>query len=221
MSAPTAPTRRWIRRAAAGVALGGVCGTFVVGCAASTSVDAALRLMPPAPSVAPVAQTAALPAPARDAPLSDAALPVRVQVPALRIDAALDPLHRSADGELVPPQYGRAGWYEAGPEPGERGPAVLAGHVDSRTGPDVFAELSRARAGDSVLVRLADGTTLVFVVDSVGVYPRDAFPTDRVYRGSHRRAQIRLITCGGPYDRSRGGYQDNVVVFGHLADRRG
>jgi hypothetical protein len=94
---------------------------------------------------------------------------------------------------------------------------VIAGHVDSKTGPDTFAGLYRARPGDAILVRLADGSTLRFVVQRVGSYPRDAFPTDLVYGGTQRRAELRMITCTGPYDRSRGGYQDNLVVFARLA----
>lgn len=219
MDALTAPARRWFRRAVAGLALGAVCGSLAVGCAASTSVDAALRggrsgLDPQAF----LARSAALPAD-RVAALAEAPRPVRVRVPALRIDAAMQPLLRDGTGVLVPPEYGRAGWYEAGPEPGELGRAVIAGHVDSRTGPDVFVNLRRASAGDRVLVDLADGSTLTFVVDSVGLYAKDEFPTARVYGGTHRRAEVRLITCGGPYLRSQGGYQDNVVVFGHLVRR--
>jgi hypothetical protein len=217
----TAPARRWIRRAAAGLALGTVCGLLAVGCAASTSVDAAPH--GGGSGVEPLASStrvASLPA-AGVAALADAPRPVRVRVPALRIDAAMEPLYRDSTGVLLPPENGRAGWYEAGPEPGELGRAVLAGHVDSRTGPDVFLNLRRASAGDRVLVDLADGSTLTFVVDSVGLYAKDEFPTARVYGGPHRRAEVRLITCGGPYLRSRGGYQGNVVVFGHLVGRRG
>ena len=227
MDGTTAPARRWIRRAVAGLALGGACGSLLFACAASTSVDAALRVSGPAaaPPVAvaaapPLAVAAAsLPA-ARVTALRDAPRPLRIRVPALRIDTSLVPLHRDATGALVPPAYGRAGWYEAGPEPGELGRAVIAGHVDSTTGPDVFVNLRRAAPGDRVRIDLADGSTLTFVIDSVGLYGKDEFPTDRVYGGDHRRPELRLITCGGPFVRARGGYQDNVVVFGHLVRRR-
>jgi hypothetical protein len=216
------PTRRWMRWASVGVALAAVTGTVAVGFASSTSGDAATTAgtSPAAPVAPPVFESAALKA-ARIAALPDAPTPLRVRIPALHIDAALDPLHLDADGVLVPPAYGRAGWYEAGPEPGELGRAVIAGHVDSATGLDVFSTLGRARAGDRVVIRTADGTTLTFVVDSVGTYLRSAFPTDRVYGGPKRRSEIRLITCGGRYDRADGGYQSNVVVFGHLVRRTG
>ena len=61
----------------------------------------------------------------------------------MSISAKLAPLHLGATGELVPPAYGVAGWYRAGPEPGELGRSVIAGHVDSRDGPDVFARTVR------------------------------------------------------------------------------
>ncbi|MBA3744585.1 class F sortase [Sporichthya sp.] len=209
-----------MRRASVGVALAALIGSVAVGFASSTSVDAApaASTSPALPLAPPVFESATL-KPSRSSPLSVAPRPLRVRIPALRIDAALDPLQLDADDVLVPPPYGRAGWYEAGPEPGERGRAVIAGHVDSATGLDVFSALGRARAGDRIVIGAAGGSTLTFVVDSVGVYPRSAFPTDRVYGGPKRRAEIRLITCGGRYDRTQGGYQSNVIVFGHLTRR--
>lgn len=133
----------------------------------------------------------------------------------LGIDAALDPLDLDATSELIPPDYGRAGWYEDGPEPGEPGRVVIAGHVDSKTGPDVFAALGRARAGDRIEIRLAGGSSVTYRVRDAEVHPRNDFPTGRVYGGGER-AELRLITCTGEYDRARGGYQDNVVVFAEL-----
>lgn len=147
-------------------------------------------------------------------PLSEAPRPVRVLMPRLNIDAALDPLRLDAKRVLVPPKYGRAGWYAAGPEPGEAGRAVVAGHVDSKTGPDVFAALSRARKGDRIVVKLADGSTLRFSVDRVEAHSQKNFPTSQVYGGPKKRAEIRLITCTGAYVNGR--YQDNLIVFGTL-----
>lgn len=145
--------------------------------------------------------------------LPDLAPPLRVRLPRLKIEAALQPLRLGKRGELRAPAYGRAGWYEAGPEPGEIGRAVIAGHVDSKTGPDVFAALRKARPGDRIRVVLRDRSTVTFVVQSVEVHPRRKFPTDRVYGTDGKHAELRLITCTGRYDRARGGYQDNVVVF--------
>jgi hypothetical protein len=140
--------------------------------------------------------------------------PARVMLARLGIAAALQPLRVGPAGELDPPTYGSAGWYQNGPEPGEAGRAVIAGHVDSKSGPDVFANLRYARPGDRIVVDLVDGTAKTFVVDDTGLYRKSAFPTAAVY-GPAPDAELRLITCGGSYDRAHGGYQSNVVVFAH------
>lgn len=150
------------------------------------------------------------------APRGDLARPTRILLPRLGIDAALDPLYLNQKRVLVPPRYGRAGWYKAGPEPGEGGRAVIAGHVDSKTGPDVFAALDRARRGDRILVRLADGSTVRFAVERVEQHAQSRFPTARVYGGPTSHAKLRLITCTGAYDRARGRYLDNLIVFATL-----
>jgi hypothetical protein len=153
-------------------------------------------------------------APARGQP-AQVADPVRVSVPALKIAARMQALHLDKAGRLVPPKYGLAGWYAAGPEPGEIGPAVIAGHLDSKDGADVFAGLGQAREGQRIRVGLEDGKTLSFRVTHVGQFSQANFPTQRVY-GDTNRPELRLITCGGDYDHAAGHYLDNVVVFAHL-----
>jgi sortase (surface protein transpeptidase) len=93
---------------------------------------------------------------------------------------------------------------------------VIAGHVDSRTGPAVFYRLRELRPGDPVLVERADGTRLRFVVEATRSYPKDGFPTADVF-GPVPSAALRLITCAGDFDRARGSYRDNLVVFARLA----
>ncbi|WP_318658049.1 class F sortase [Streptomyces dioscori] len=107
-----------------------------------------------------------------------------------------------------------AGWYEGGPSPGEKGTAVVVGHLDTRTGPAVFAGLSTLKPGLLVEALRADGRTAVYTVDAVRVYEKARFPSQEVY-GARKRPELRLITCGGVYDR-RSGYKSNVVVFAHL-----
>jgi LPXTG-site transpeptidase (sortase) family protein len=191
---------------------------FTAGCA-SASHDNAQPAAPPAPAVssAPVISSAPVFTDASIAGAAPVADPARVIVRRLGISANLQPLALGSGGELIPPTYGSAGWYRNGPEPGEPGRAVIAGHVDSKSGPDVFAALSEARQGDRIVVHLIDGTEKVFTVDSVGLFKKSAFPTDRVYGGDSTR-ELRLITCGGSYDRARGGYQSNVVVFATQVD---
>jgi LPXTG-site transpeptidase (sortase) family protein len=140
--------------------------------------------------------------------------PVRVRLARLKIDAKMDPLYvDEVTQELQPPNYGRAGWYKAGPEPGELGRAVIAAHLDNKTGHDVFWPLKKAHKGDTIVVDTAAGKTLTFVVQAVEVHKRSAFPTSRVYGGPRQVSELRLITCGGQYDKANGGYQSNVVVF--------
>ncbi|MFC7261958.1 class F sortase [Streptomyces lutosisoli] len=111
------------------------------------------------------------------------------------------------------------GWYAAGPTPGESGTAVAVGHLDTTTGPAVFAPLSQLRPGRLVEVLRADGMTAVYTVDAVKMYEKAHFPNKEVY-GDRGRPELRLITCGGAYD-PKTGYAGNVVVFAHLTQTRG
>jgi sortase (surface protein transpeptidase) len=138
-----------------------------------------------------------------------------VSISAVDISAKLQPLHVDANGTLVPPDYGLAGWYAAGPEPGERGPAVIAGHLDSKVGPDKFYRLGQVRPGERIRVSLKDGTKLVFRITEMKQFSRGAFPTKRVY-GDTKKPELRLITCAGDYDHAAGHYKDNLVVFADL-----
>jgi sortase (surface protein transpeptidase) len=115
----------------------------------------------------------------------------------------------------VPADFGLTGWFTGSPAPGATGPAVIVGHIDSRSGPAVFYRLPELRPGDRVVVARADGTTVRFAVDSVAQYPKRAFPTQAVF-GPAPDPLLRLITCGGSFDTSRRSYRDNVVVTAHL-----
>ena len=111
----------------------------------------------------------------------------------------------------VPTDFARAGWFAEGLTPGQVGPAVVAGHVDSKTGPAVFYRLRELRPGDTVQVERADGARLRFVVEQARSFPKATFPTAEVF-GPAPWAALRLVTCGGTFDRDRGSYLDNVVV---------
>lgn len=143
--------------------------------------------------------------------------PVSVSIPAIQVQSELLTLGLNPDGTLAVPQpgpdYDKAAWYEGSPRPGELGPAVIEGHVDSaKNGPSVFYELGALVAGDRVDVTRADGTVATFEVYDVRVVPKDDFPTLEVY-GNTEGPELRLITCGGPFDSTAGSYVDNVVVF--------
>jgi hypothetical protein len=147
--------------------------------------------------------------------------PVRLVIPAIGVATPLVRLGLEADGVMqVPTDFGRAGWFDGGPRPGQLGPSVIAGHVDSRTGPAVFYRLRELRPGQVVVVERADGTRLRFVVSHARSFPKDRFPTAEVF-GPVPSAELRLITCGGEFDRARGSYRDNLVVFAGLAGADG
>jgi sortase (surface protein transpeptidase) len=142
-----------------------------------------------------------------------AADPVRVRIPMIGVDAAVMALELDAQGVLPPPPTNHeTGWWRAGPEPGEAGPAVVVGHVDSREGPAVFFRLRDLVPGDRIAVDRADGSTAEFTVGRTERYGKSTFPTGEVY-GDGPNAQLRLITCGGVFDRRSGHYLDNVVLY--------
>jgi sortase (surface protein transpeptidase) len=146
-----------------------------------------------------------------------AAPPVRIMIPAIGVSADVIRLGLNRDGTLeVPADFGVTGWFTGGPAPGETGPSVIAGHIDSRRGPAVFHRLHALRRGDEVAVERADGSVVRFAVEGVAQYPKRAFPTEAVF-GPSPDPLLRLITCGGSFDRSRRSYRDNVVVTARLA----
>jgi sortase (surface protein transpeptidase) len=171
------------------------------------------------PSTAPATSTTAAPAtttraaaPSSTRPRRKPSPPVRVELPSIGVSSRLVRLGRNADGTMaVPRDYALAGWYTGAAMPGQDGPAVIAGHVDSESGPAVFYRLRDLGRGDTVRVRRADGVWLAFEVTGTARYAKAAFPTEAVF-GPVTGPVLRLITCGGAFDRSRGSYLDNVVV---------
>ncbi|MER7970676.1 MULTISPECIES: class F sortase [unclassified Streptomyces] len=149
-----------------------------------------------------------------------ASSPRRVDIPDLGVRAPVTARGLDPDGAIEPPPYALAdsvGWYAAGTAPGAAGVALLVGHVDTETRPAVFYRLSTLHPGRTVRVVRADGGVAEFTVDDVRVQPRDHFDAHRAF-GPHRpgRAELRLITCGGTFDRARRAYTANVVVSAYL-----
>ncbi|MEU4241519.1 class F sortase [Actinoplanes sp. NPDC026619] len=138
-------------------------------------------------------------------------VPTRVRVAAVGLDSSLETLH-VANGVLqAPKRFDRAGWYADGTAPGDIGPAVIAGHVDSKAGPAIFYRLRELTAGDKIEV-VRGGQVQRFVVTRTAWYPKKAFPTSEVYGPTPDR-QLRLITCGGVFDHKLRSYKDNLVVY--------
>jgi len=146
--------------------------------------------------------------------------PVAVDIPAIGVASGLQDLGLAPTGAIAVPQpgaaYNEAAWYDGSPTPGQPGPAVIEGHIDSAaTGPSVFFRLGALVPGDTVDVTLADGTVAVFTVSGVRQYPKASFPTGVVY-GNTAFAALRLISCGGAFDPTTGHYLANTVVFASL-----
>lgn len=170
----------------------------------STGVESQTRHSPPPPEAL-----------ARALPHSE---PIGLEIGAIDVDVnGLVRLGLQRDGEIEAPRdYAAVGWYEHGPSPGQAGPAVIGGHVDSRTAPAVFHRLEELESGDTVRVERTDGTTAVFTVYAVEQYPKDDFPTERVYGPTGGVAELRLITCGGRFDEDTRSYRNNTVVYAKL-----
>lgn len=191
--------RRWAAPALQAVALATVLTTglgTVLGARADVAAD---RGAGPQVAVQTVARTVAP--------------PVTLGIPSLDITTRLIGLRKDRSGQLqVPEDPARAGWYSQGPAPGDDGPAVIVGHVDSYLGPGIFARIRGMKPGELIKIRRADGSLAVFAVTQVVEYAKRDFPTEVVYRGNGDTS-LRLVTCGGEFDRRSKSYLSNVVVF--------
>ncbi|MCB5165469.1 class F sortase [Streptomyces bambusae] len=178
---------------------------------------------PPQPAAAaavkvqPDSQAAAAPTPPAGLEVLDHSTVERIRIPSIRVDAPTMTVGLDAEGwiDAPPPQDPNlAGWYLNGVAPGQRGTAVVVGHVDNEKGPAVFYGLGSVHKGDEVEVARYDGRTAVFEVYGVEVFSKHDFPGPRVY-GDTGHAELRVITCGGGYSKA-GGYDGNVVVFARM-----
>jgi LPXTG-site transpeptidase (sortase) family protein len=224
-SNPSNPSKRRTRTIAT-LFWGGLALALVIGLAGGQddSSDAggdghAPPAVLPAPSAAPASSTgpgpSAEPRAGKHLPRSR---PTRLIIPKISVDAPFTALAIGPTGQLEPPpahEVNLVGWYAEGASPGERGTAIIAGHVDTATSAAVFVYLGELEKGDRFQVERADGRTASFVVDSKETFDKDHFPSDRVYADTPD-AQVRLITCAGTYDRQARDYTENLVVFGHL-----
>jgi len=142
--------------------------------------------------------------------------PVSVRASVVGIDSVVSQVGLNKDGTIeVPTSYDKAAWYRLGPTPGELGPAVIIGHVDSYKGPGVFFNLGDIRPSQVIDITRTDHSVAHFRVDAIDSYPKDLFPTEAVY-GPVNYAGLRLITCGGAFDEKTRNYENNTVVYATL-----
>ncbi len=170
----------------------------------------------PSATVSPTPEPTPTPSPTPK-PLStptyyDGVEPVRIEIPAIGVDANVVDLAIGPGDPEVPEEWDDAGWYTNTRNPGEIGPSVVAGHIDSKSGPAVFYRLDELVAGDEIIVSGEDGESRTFVVQDSGQYPKENLP-DEVFGYGERVPELRVITCGGSFDRSVGHYEDNLVVY--------
>lgn len=188
--------------------------TIVVATAAGCADDAAGRDAGTALERIPVAAESATPAPvaAEVQEKSDVNEPTRILISDIGVDAELVGVGLADDSSMETPAYdsNQAGWYTEGPRPGEAGPAVIAAHVDSSTGPDVFARLDELDPGDEIIVIDTDGERHAWAVNRVEQHDKDALPIDDIWPAIDYPA-LTLITCAGDYEVDE--YADNLIVY--------
>ncbi|MFE5404560.1 class F sortase [Streptomyces sp. NPDC056580] len=174
---------------------------------------------PAAGDVAGLGRAGAVRLPPAAEPLA-ASVPQRLDIPQLAVTAPVVARGLDARGAIEPPPFdqpGVVGWYGSGTKPGAAGTALLVGHVDTATRPAVFYKISTLRSGETVRVVRADGRVARFTIDDVRVLPRDHFDAQAAYGPRvPGRAELRLITCGGTFDRASRSYTANVVVSAYL-----
>ena len=222
----------WPQKSAEELGTARTLGALLLVPAVALLLGSAVASLPDAPSApAPVTAPSPAPAPVGALPLppapppavrpveidAEAPPPRGLQVERLGIDTELVDLEVGSDGVLqVPEDFDLAGWHRGGTAPGDTGPAVLVGHVDSYEGPAVFHRLAELRPDDPVRVTRTDGSVVEFVVYGAETIPKDGFPTDRVY-GDTSGPELRLLTCGGAFDEQARSYRDNVIVYARQA----
>src|SRR5258708_2863275 len=142
--------------------------------------------------------------------------PVRLVIPAIGVNTRLIRLGITGHGTLqVPVSAAIAGWFTGSPRPGAIGGSIIAGHIDSHSGPGVFFRLRQLHRGEGVYVTRANGSAVRFRIIAVRTYAKNRFPTAAVY-GPVPDPELRLITCGGQFDYATGSYLSNVVVYAVL-----
>jgi hypothetical protein len=145
------------------------------------------------------------------------AVPVRLRIRSMHVDSKIVDLGLKSDGSVqVPGTTTVAGWYDGGPRPGQPGPAVILGHVDSTDGPGIFFDLYKVKVGTLINVGRSDGSDVTFRITKVSRVSKTRFPTDLVYAPT-LDPTLRLVTCGGSFDQTRRSYRDNIIAFAEAA----
>ena len=210
--------RAWVARVALTLSI--FFGAFCQMAVAGVGIEAAAP--PPPGSVAPSTVAPGAPVPrytrrlgTAAAPIPRAGQPVRLKIPSISVDAAVEQVGKTPDGAMdVPSNFFDTAWYQLGPRPGETGNAVIDGHVDSTTGKAIFYDLRKLAHGDQITVVGDDGVERHFIVSDIGTYATQDVPLDRVF-GPATGAHLNLITCDAntTFNRTTHSYDGNLVVY--------
>jgi len=148
------------------------------------------------------------------------AAPKRLLIPAIGVNAFIEAVGTLPNGDMATPTqspWEYVGWYDAGPHPGERGSAVIDGHLDRPRGyPAVFWHLRELHVGDQVLVMKSNGKKLTFRVTRVAFYTPQAAPIQDIF-GNNGGIYLNLITCAGDWIPSEHQTTLRLVVYTVLA----
>ncbi|MBF8194181.1 class F sortase [Nonomuraea sp. K274] len=149
--------------------------------------------------------------------------PTRIKIPKIKVNAPIGAVTMTSKGKLgtpSPSKPNQTGWYRYSPLPGGVGPAIINGHVSTRKGPAVFDRLRELAKGDQIYVYRSDGKVTRFTVSGIEQTSKTTFPTNRVY-GNTANSELRVITCGGVYNKTTHSYTDNIVVYATLSKKKG
>jgi LPXTG-site transpeptidase (sortase) family protein len=147
-------------------------------------------------------------------------LPQKLRIPKLGLMARVEAVGLGSDGEMVMPENPQvAAWYQSGSKLGEKGNLVIAGHLDSKTGPAVFYRLSLLTLGDEIIVSDQNQKEYYFMVVKKETYDENQFPVGEVF-GGNDKSQLNLITCRGRFDQTTKRYTKRVVVFSELKEQK-
>jgi len=175
------------------------------------SVTPAAAAVPSVEPTSDVVQPPSTPAAAAAAPRLP--VPTQLVIPAIGIDASVEQLGLTTSNAMeAPKEWADVGWFSLGYRPGEAGNAVIAGHLDSTTGPAVFWNLNKLRPGDPVIVKAADNSERRFAVMSSEKYAVSQAPLGRIF-GPAPASNLNLVTCNGAFDRNSKEYDQRLVVY--------
>lgn len=145
---------------------------------------------------------------------SNIVLPLQLKIPSINIDAKIESLGLTKDGEVDAPSGPKnVGWYNLGPIPGGIGNAIIDGHSGWKGNtPAVFDQLNKLRIGDKIYIENENGQTIVFIVYKIKIYKTNEDYTD-VFVSNDNKAHLNLITCTGLWDERQKSSPDRLVIF--------